>query len=84
MAFTESVMSGSPDDIATTRNALSSALGDRAVVDASAVIAMFNIMDRIADATGIPIDEGVAHDIRYEIGDQLGMSYLGPERRNPR
>ena len=45
---------------------------------------MFTIMDRIADATGIPIDDGIAHDLRYEIGEQLGMSHLGPEERSAR
>ena len=82
LAFTDSVMNGSAADIAATRDALGDALGDDAVVDASAVIAMFNIMDRIADATGIPIDDGVAHDARYEIGDRLGMSHLTPEQRS--
>ena len=82
LAFTEAVMNGDPDAIADTRDDLSSALGDQAVVDTSAVIAMFNIMDRIADATGIPIDDGIAHDVRHEIGDQLGMSHLDPDQRS--
>lgn len=57
-------------------------MGGPAVVDASAVIAMFNIMDRIADTTGIPIDEGIAHDSRLAIGEQLGMEHLAPEHRS--
>ena len=75
-------MSGTSGEIAETRDVLGSVLGDRAVVDATAVIAMFNIMDRIADATGIPIDDGIAHDMRYQIGEQLGISHLGPEERS--
>ncbi len=75
-------MQGGAGDISEARNALATALGERAVVDTSAVIAMFNIMDRIADATGIPVDEGVAHDARYRIGNKLGMGHLTPEQRS--
>jgi len=35
---------------------LTEALGTDALVDAAAVVANFNAIDRIADATGIPID----------------------------
>ena len=45
---------------------------------------MFNIVDRIADATGIPIDEGFARDIRYQIGNELGMDEFKPEERAAR
>jgi hypothetical protein len=65
----------------TTRTALEAALGAEGVVDTAAVITMFNVVDRIADATGIPIDEGFTRDLRYQIGSELGMDHLTPERR---
>jgi hypothetical protein len=69
---------------ATTREALEAALGAEAVVDTAAVITMFNVVDRIADATGIPIDEGFTRDLRYEVGSELGMDHLTPEERASR
>ena len=47
----------------------------------AAVITMFNVVDRVADATGIPIDEGFTRDVRYAVGAELGMSHLAPEER---
>lgn len=63
-----------PDDgrLASAREALSGLLGDEAVVDAAAVIAAFNMNTRIADATGIPLDEA-AHDAREAIATRLDV-----------
>ncbi len=70
--------------VAEARDALRSAVGDEAVADASAGIAMFNIMDRIADATGIPVEDNIAHDTREPVGDELGMTDFASERRSAR
>ena len=75
-------MEGTPHAIQESRDELVSALGAQAVADASAVIMMFNVVDRVADATGIPIDEGIAHDLRHQIGEDLGMSHLAPNARS--
>ena len=75
LEFVEAVMQGDPATITEVRNQLQNSMSESAVVDASTTIAMFSIMDRIADATGIPIDAGIAHDSRLEIGAQLGMDY---------
>ena len=45
---------------------------------------MFNVVDRVADATGIAIDEGVTHHMRYAVGSELGMDHLAPEKRAAR
>jgi len=84
LAFTEAVMRGEGADVERTRAAVAAALGSEGVVDASAVIAMFNVVDRVADATGIPIDEGMVKELRYEIGAELGMQALAPEKRAAR
>ena len=39
------------------RSAVRDKMGGEALVDAAAVAATFNAIDRVADATGIPIDE---------------------------
>jgi hypothetical protein len=46
-------------------------LGDAALVDAAAVAATFNAIDRVADSTGIPIEEAKARataDLRSALG----------------
>ena len=72
------------DAIAKTRDRLEDKLGAAGVTDTAAVITMFNVVDRVADATGIPIDEGFTRDLRYEIGSELGMEHLTPEERAKR
>ena len=61
----------SEERIAHAREALVDALGDEATVDAAAVIANFQRMVRIADSTGIPLDEPMVmmtQSIRSELG----------------
>ena len=57
LAFTEAVMGRDERVLAEQRTALSEALPPVAFVDVCAVIGAFNVVDRIADATGIPLDE---------------------------
>ena len=69
--FAEAVVAGSPDEIATTRDALRAAVGDAAAVDAAAVVGNFQRMVRIADGTGIPLDTPirlVSADLRRDLG----------------
>jgi hypothetical protein len=81
LAYTDAVMSRDAEAIAKTRDDLGAKVGDRGVVDTAAVISMFNVVDRVADATGIPIDDGFTRDLRYSIGAELGMDHLTPEKR---
>ncbi len=57
VAFTEAVMGTDEAALETTRGALRAVLSPEAFVDACAVIGAFNVVDRIADSTGIPLDE---------------------------
>jgi alkylhydroperoxidase family enzyme len=59
-AFTEAVMGD--DEIARdhAREELRAAVTPMQFVDTCAVIGAFNVVDRIADATGIPLDDGLA------------------------
>ena len=84
MAFTDAVMACDAETISSTRKAIEATIGADAVADTAAVIAMFNVVDRIADATGIPIDDGFTRDMRYAIGSELGMEHLTPEKRASR
>jgi hypothetical protein len=70
VAFTEAVMG--PDDacIDPERRALQAVLSPEAFVDVCAVIGAFNVVDCIADATGIPLDTPLvmmSADVRVEL-----------------
>lgn len=56
IAFAEAVLGEDDARLQQTRSALRQALGDAALVDAAAVVGFFNAIDRVADATGIPLD----------------------------
>lgn len=50
---------GSDDEVmASARRELRDALGEAAMVDAAGVIGNFNQMNRLADATGMPVGPG--------------------------
>jgi len=57
-SFAAAVFEGA-DDLDQRRAAVLDALGRAGLVDACGVIANFNMMVRIADATGIPLDRGL-------------------------
>ncbi len=69
--FAEAVLGADDDRLHRARARLRATLGDAALVDAAAVVANFNAIDRIADATGIPIDPErveLTADLRAELG----------------
>ena len=56
-AYAETVVGDDADALSAARTALMDTLGAEALVDAAAVASMFNAIDRVADSTGVPIDE---------------------------
>ena len=71
VTFTEAVMGEDARALARSRSALRVVLTDAAFVDTCAVIAAFNVVDRVADSTGIPLDDFMAAmstDVRAELG----------------
>ena len=71
MRFAEAVATGDPDGLSKARRDLLEAAGPAALVDAAGVAANFQRMVRIADATGIPVDDMTAslgQDVRRELG----------------
>lgn len=70
MDFAEAVVRGD-DTVADLRTALVDAAGPDAAGHAIATITAFSGLVRVADGTGIPIDDGLAAasaDIRQELG----------------
>jgi len=60
LAFCDAAHAGDEGDCAAARTRVQEQLGPAAVVDAAAVIGNFERMVRIADGTGIPLDEPLA------------------------
>jgi hypothetical protein len=58
LAFTNAVELGR-GDIDETRSALAAVIGDEATTEAAAIIAIFNGLVRVADGTGIQLDDGM-------------------------
>lgn len=57
LAFAESMLGDDALAQARARTALRATLGDAALVDAAALVASFNAVVKIADATGIPLED---------------------------
>ena len=78
--FTEAVLTRDHARLDTARQALLDALGSEAVVDTACIVAAFEGNDRIADATGIPLDGGRGSEILEQTGTDLGMTlrYVEP------
>lgn len=71
VAFAEAVVARDEDRMAELRARLRDEMGDRAFIDICGVIANFHRMVRIADGTGIPLDErtmAMTDDIREDLG----------------
>jgi len=67
----DAVHSGDAGRTAAAREALRAVLGGAALVDAAGVIGNFNQMNRLADATGIPVGPGMLRrtaDLRTQAG----------------
>lgn len=73
--FVEAVCADDAARTATVRQKITKGMGEAAMVDAAAVIAAFNCYPRVADATGIPLEEAKAAAtgaMRAELGlDEL-------------
>ena len=82
LAFTDAVMGDDDARLARERKALRAVLSDEAFVDTCAVIGAFNVVDRIADATGIPLDEGLAA-MSAEVREELDLARFASAANTP-
>jgi hypothetical protein len=82
VAFTDAVMGSDDQDLARERRALRELLSDAAFVDTCATIGAFNVVDRIADATGIPLDDRMLAMSR-EVRAELDLARFGSSRNTP-
>lgn len=69
LAFVDAALARSPEEVA---GELAARLGSRAVVTTATVIGNFQMMNRVADATGMPVSKD-ARQRNAELIDQLGL-----------
>lgn len=82
VAFTDAAMAGDEKALESERAALRKVLSDAAFVDACATIGAFNVVDRVADATGIPLDDAMLAPSR-EVRAELDLARFGSARNTP-
>ncbi len=76
MAFTDAVMDDDEEALRQERRALRAVLSDAAFVDTCATIGAFNVVDRIADSTGIPLDDSMLK-LSEPVRSELGLARFG-------
>jgi len=76
--FSDAVLAGDDAALGEARGRLQATIGAAGTVDAAAVVAMFSFNDRVADATGTPIDR-VGYKMRQAIAEEIGIrEYVEP------
>jgi len=73
LSFVDAVMGMDPAAISAARHAVVDAIGEAGMVDAAAVMAMFQFNTRAADAAGIPLETFFGAEERLEVGRRLGF-----------
>ena len=77
LVFAEAVLSGDRPATTDARAAIVAELGEAALADAAAVVAAFNGIDRVADATGIPLDQTM-DEKTVALRAELGIDAFAP------
>ena len=77
--FADAVVGADDIGLVKLRSEIRALIGDAALVDAAAVAATFNAIDRIADATGIPIEDANAESTA-ELRGVLGINAFAENR----
>ena len=82
VAFVDAVMGDDDDALARERQALCGVLSPAEFVDAAAVVGAFNVVDRIADSTGIPLDDSLAM-MSADVRAELDLARFGSSANTP-
>lgn len=70
--FAEAIIGGDAYQLTQAREACRAAFGDVGMVDAAAIAAQFDALDRVADATGMYLDDDALDDTA-EVRATLGI-----------
>jgi hypothetical protein len=71
--FAEAVLGGDDQELAEIRDRMAAELGSEALVDSAGVVALFNAIDRVADATGTPLED-VKVERTVDFREALGIN----------
>lgn len=77
--YAKAILEGS-DDLVAAREALSAEIGASATVQAASIVACFDGINRVADATGIRLDPESEARGASKIVEVLGFEALGAAR----
>ena len=75
--FAEAILDDGDARLNAARQAVLDAMGADALGDAAGVAATFNAIDRIADATGFPLEDDMAEDTA-DLREDLGIDAFAP------
>ena len=75
LSLVDATMAGSPDDLADAQGAIIGTLGPESLVDAASVYGNFEMMNRVAEGTGISIPAQTIVRMKDTIED-LGIDSL--------
>ena len=73
VSFAEAVLSNDDARLHATRQHLLAVAGPEVLVDSAAVVALFDAIDRVADATGTPLEQAKS-DASVDFRNQLGIN----------
>ena len=73
IAFGEAVLGDDDESLAAARGAIVDRLGAAALVDAAGIVGLFDAIDRVADATGTPLEDWKAAQTE-SIRDDLAIN----------
>ena len=73
--FADAVLGDDDARLAAARSALAETMGGAALVDAAGVAALFDAIDRVADATGAPLEDWKAAQTEA-MRDDLGINRM--------
>jgi hypothetical protein len=82
LAFADAVLGRDDAALERARERLAAAMGDAAIGDAAAIVAAFQFVDRVADATGIPLD-AVVDVTSQDVQRDLGLREFGSASNTP-
>lgn len=73
LSFVDAIMLGTPKQLGKAQSAVVAAIGPESLVDASGAFGNFEMMNRVAEGTGIPVPAQAIDRMRDKI-EELGLN----------
>ena len=78
--FAEAILSDDKGRLDAAREAILTSMGSDAVVDSAGVAGLFNAIDRIADATGAPLEKD-KEEMTAEMREAIGINKFAATKK---